>query len=95
MDTCFKDVTGKQVRIFKIQGRSIRMDSKLIGSNIAWFSRYRIILRTLQMWARDGIGRLNPSLRKKPSLSLMRTDRKPNTVPAAWPSMSVLRPWAT
>ena len=65
MDTCFKDVTGKQVRIFKIQGRSIRMDSKLIGSNIAWFSRYRIILRTLQMWARDGIGRLNPSLRKK------------------------------
>jgi hypothetical protein len=65
MDTCFKDVTGKKVRIFKIQGRSIRMDSKLIGSNIAWFSRYRIILRTLQMWARDGIGRLNPSLRKK------------------------------
>lgn len=65
LEHCFKDVTKTQALKFNIRGQSIRMDSKLIGSNIAKYSRYRIILTTLQMWAKDGLGGLNPSLKKK------------------------------
>lgn len=65
MDSCFKDVTKVQAMKFHVEGKSVRMDSKLIGSNIARYSRYRIILTTLQKWAKVGLGSLNPSLRKK------------------------------
>jgi transcriptional regulator with XRE-family HTH domain len=41
------------------------MDSKLIGSNIAKYSRYRIILTTLQQWAKENFDSLNHSLRTK------------------------------
>ncbi|ULB33997.1 hypothetical protein [Proteiniphilum propionicum] len=33
---------------FKISGKSVRMDSKLIGSNIAWYSRFEIIHNTFR-----------------------------------------------
>lgn len=39
----FGKVTQGQINDFKVSGRSIRMDSKLFGSNIAYFSRYEII----------------------------------------------------
>lgn len=65
LEHCFKDVTKSQAVKFHIQGKSIRMDSKLIGSNIAKYSRYRIILTTLQMWAKDSLSSLNPALKKK------------------------------
>lgn len=65
IEHCFKDVTKAQALKFNIKGNSVRMDSKLIGSNIARYSRYRIILTTLQKWAVNGIHTLNPSLRKK------------------------------
>ncbi len=66
LEHCFKDVTKAQCVKFKVKGESVRMDSKLIGSNIARYSRYRIILSTLQQWAKaGGLGKLNPSLRKK------------------------------
>ena len=68
MDSCFKDVTKAQAMKFHVEGKSVRMDSKLIGSNIARYSRYRIILTTLQKWAKVGLGSLNPSLRKKVEL---------------------------
>ncbi len=42
----YKQVTAKQIREYNISGRAVRMDSKLIGSNIAWFSRYEIIHET-------------------------------------------------
>lgn len=41
-------MTAKQIKKYKIAGRTIRMDSKLIGSNIAWFSRYEIIHETFR-----------------------------------------------
>ncbi|MCR5159762.1 MAG: transposase [Prevotella sp.] len=44
----YQDLTAKQIRKYKIAGRTIRMDSKLIGSNIAWFSRYEIIHETFR-----------------------------------------------
>ena len=65
MGCCFKDVTKAQAMKFHVEGKSVRMDSKLIGSNIARYSRYRIILTTLQKWAKVGLDSLNPSLRKK------------------------------
>ena len=39
----FEHITHGQIKEFDVSGRSIRMDSKLIGSNIAYFSRYEII----------------------------------------------------
>ena len=47
MGKAFAQITSEQIKEFDVNGRSIRMDSKLIGSNIALFSRYEIILETL------------------------------------------------
>lgn len=66
MESCFEQVTGEQIRIFKISGNSVRMDSKLIGSNIAQYSHYELIHRTLCKVLRDErvMPMLNPRLRK-------------------------------
>ena len=40
-------VTRGQIKDFMVNGQSIRMDSKLIGSNIAWYSRYEIVHSSL------------------------------------------------
>lgn len=42
-----KHVTREQLKEYNISGRKIRMDSTLIGSNIAHYSRYRIVHTTL------------------------------------------------
>ena len=46
-DKCFKGITRKQALEYRISGRAVRMDSKLISSNIAWYSRYEIVHGTL------------------------------------------------
>jgi hypothetical protein len=46
---CFESITKSQVIKFKVEGKSIRMDSKLIGSNIAWYSRFQIVHETTLM----------------------------------------------
>jgi len=46
MGKAFTQITNEQVKEFDVNGRSIRMDSKLIGSNIALFSRYEIVHHT-------------------------------------------------
>jgi hypothetical protein len=46
METCFSRLTKFQASKFKISGKSVRMDSKLIDSNIAWYSRYELIHKT-------------------------------------------------
>jgi len=65
LNECFKDVTKAQAITFNVEGKSIRMDSKLIGNNIAKYSRYRLILGTLQQWAKAGFEKLNHKLRKR------------------------------
>ena len=65
METCFSRLTGFQAAKFKISGRAIRMDSKLIGSNIAWYSRYELVHKTFLQEIGQYMGRLNPSLKKK------------------------------
>jgi hypothetical protein len=47
MELTFKQITRGQVQEFDINGHSIRMDSKLLSSNIAFYSRYEIIHHTL------------------------------------------------
>lgn len=46
----FKHITKTQILQFNVSGKSVRMDSKLIGSNIAFFSRYEIIHRALCLY---------------------------------------------
>ena len=50
MGKAFVHITRGQIKEFDVNGRSIRMDSKLIGSNIALFTRYEIIHQTLCMF---------------------------------------------
>ncbi|MFA5820248.1 MAG: transposase [Bacteroidales bacterium] len=50
MGKVFAHITRGQIKEFDVNGRSIRMDSKLIGSNIALFTRYEIIHQTLCMF---------------------------------------------
>lgn len=45
----FAKLTKDQALKFEVSGKSIRMDSKLIGSNIAWSTRYELIHRTLEL----------------------------------------------
>ena len=47
-ENCFKQVTKSQCMKFHIAGEVIRMDSKIIGSNIAHYSRYEIVLTTFR-----------------------------------------------
>lgn len=49
----FKQITRDQISEFNVNGKSIRMDSKLIGSNIAFYSRYEIIHRTLVLFCKS------------------------------------------
>ena len=46
----FNQITREQISEFNVNGKSIRMDSKLMGSNIAFYSRYEIIHRTLALF---------------------------------------------
>ena len=49
-DIVFADITKNQCIEFDVSGKRIRMDSKLLGSNIAWLSRYEIIHETLRLF---------------------------------------------
>ena len=49
-DTAFAQITKDQCAEFEVSGKRIRMDSKLLGSNIAWLSRYELIHQTLSLF---------------------------------------------
>lgn len=53
MAKTFETITAGQSKSLKVNGESIRMDSKLISSNIAFYSRYEIIHRTLLKFLRS------------------------------------------
>lgn len=52
-EECFKMITKGQVSDYKVSGQSLRMDSKLIGSNIAFYSRYELIHKSLVLLHRS------------------------------------------
>lgn len=66
MERCFEQITGEQMKLFKISDNSARMDSKLIGSNIAQYSRYELNHRKLCKVLRENtiMVMLNPKLCK-------------------------------
>jgi len=66
MGKAFAYITSEQIKEFDVNGRSIRMDSKLIGSNIAFSTRYEIIHQTLCMFYK--------SLDKATKSKLLQTD---------------------
>jgi len=52
-DTVFASITKKQCLEFNVSGKRVRMDSKLLGSNIAWLSRYELVHETLRLFYRE------------------------------------------
>lgn len=50
LNVVFSQVTKKQCVDFEVSGKRIRMDSKLLGSNIAWLSRYELIHETFRLF---------------------------------------------
>lgn len=50
LDVVFAQVTKKHCIDFEVSGKRIRMDSKLLGSNIAWLSRYELIHETFRLF---------------------------------------------
>lgn len=85
MAKCFEQITGEQVKLLKISGKAVRMDSKLIGSNIAQYSRYELIIRTLIKFLRhkSNLGLLSPEeqviasnyLKEDPNKTVYRSDK--------------------
>lgn len=55
IEEVFHQVTGSQAMEFRVSGRSVRMDSKLIGSNIAFSNRYEVVHDTLVLFYREMI----------------------------------------
>ena len=53
IEKTFQHITSAQVMEFKVNGKSLRMDSKLMGSNIGYYSRYEIIHETVRMFYKD------------------------------------------
>ena len=71
----YQDLTAKQIKQYKIAGRTIRMDSKLIGSNIAWFSRYEIIHETFRMQVtEEEAQRISDQLYRQKALDFLAED---------------------
>lgn len=52
-DTVFASLTKNQCLEFNVSGKQIRMDSKLLGSNIAWLSRYELVHETLRLFYKE------------------------------------------
>lgn len=50
MKECQSHITGSQALEFGVEGKRVRMDSKLVGSNIAWYSRYELVHETLRQY---------------------------------------------
>lgn len=53
LEAVFHQVTRNQCAEFEVSGKAIRMDSKLLGSNIAWLSRYELIHETFRLFYRQ------------------------------------------
>ena len=52
-EALFAKMTKEQCIEFGVSGKRIRMDSKLLGSNIAWLSRYELIHKSLELYYKE------------------------------------------
>ena len=56
LEEAFEDITKGQCHEYQVSGKRIRMDSKLLGSNIRWYGRYGIVHETIRKYcAANGI----------------------------------------
>lgn len=53
LGTLFGDLTKEQAKLFGVNGKFVRMDSKLIGSNICKSSRLQLIISVVQEFYKD------------------------------------------
>jgi hypothetical protein len=53
LEQTFAAITKGQAKEFEVSGRSIRMDSKLLGSNISWLSRYELVHESLRLFCSE------------------------------------------
>jgi hypothetical protein len=53
LETVFAQITKDQATEFEVSGKSVRMDSKLLGSNIAYLTRYELVHETLRLFFKD------------------------------------------
>jgi hypothetical protein len=69
IELAFQRITRGQVLAYQVSGKSIRMDSKLIGSNIAWCSRFEIVHDTVALFCKaikeSTYRKLSPELRSQ------------------------------
>ena len=69
LNEVFSQITTQQIQEFEVSGRKIRMDSKLIGSNIAWSSRYELVHDTLVLFFKSldksALSKLTPGILDK------------------------------
>lgn len=70
LEKTFSIITKGQVKDFNVNGQTIRMDSKIFGSNIAVYSRYEIILATLTKFYNSLDVQLKKKIRSKLSVQL-------------------------
>ena len=63
----FLDITKKQSLEFEVSGKQIRMDSKLLESNIAWLSRYELVHETFNLFYQEvkECGKFDRIIKKK------------------------------
>jgi hypothetical protein len=50
---CMQQIAKSQILDFKVSGKQVRMDSKLIGSNITWYTRYELVHETLALFIEE------------------------------------------
>jgi hypothetical protein len=50
---CTRQIAKSQILDFKVSGKQVRMDSKLIGSNITWYTRYELVHETLALFIEE------------------------------------------
>ena len=60
LEQAFEQITMDQCHEYKVSGKRIRMDSKLLGSNIGYYSRYGIVHETIRKYCHaNGIENLS------------------------------------
>jgi len=66
-DVIFADITKSQCIDFEASGKRIRMDSKLLGSNNVWLSRYELIHETVRLFYKQvkQLGKLNKATEER------------------------------
>jgi hypothetical protein len=55
LEEAFQKITREQCYDFGVKGKKIRMDSKLLGSNIAWLCRYQIVHETVRKYKKGSV----------------------------------------